>query len=94
MARAAFRGTNPRWTIFPAATERSAAVGPSVCVYSDGCHSSRRCSAAAKNAARIAARINLFRYRVPEEFYDLEKDPDYLNNLVDQAVLQPTIQSL
>jgi N-sulfoglucosamine sulfohydrolase len=51
-------------------------------------------SAAAKNNAKIAARINLFRYRVPEEFYDLEKDPDCLNNLIDQADLQPSIKFL
>jgi hypothetical protein len=36
---------------------------------------------------RIAARINLFRDRVPEDFCDLEKDPACLNNLIDQADL-------
>ncbi len=38
---------------------------------------------AAKSDATIAARIELFRYRVPEEFYDLENDPDCLHNLID-----------
>ncbi len=40
-------------------------------------------NAAARQDADIAARIQLFRYRVPEEFYDLEKDPDCLHNLID-----------
>ena len=40
-------------------------------------------NAAAKTDQEIAKRILLFRYRVPEEFYDLEKDPDCLNNLID-----------
>lgn len=30
----------------------------------------------------IQARVDLFRYRVPEEFYDLKNDPDCLNNLI------------
>lgn len=37
---------------------------------------------AAQTDAHIAARVALFRYRVPEEFYHLEKDPDCLNNLI------------
>ncbi len=37
---------------------------------------------AAKNDPAIAARIKLFRYRVPEEFYDLQKDPNCLHNLI------------
>lgn len=39
-------------------------------------------AAAAKTNPDIAARIDLFRMRVPEEFYDLENDPDCLNNLI------------
>ena len=31
----------------------------------------------------IAARLKLFEYGVPEEFYDYEKDPDALKNLID-----------
>lgn len=38
--------------------------------------------AAAKTDPRIAARIELFRHRVPEEFYDLQRDPDCLHNLI------------
>jgi len=33
----------------------------------------------------IAERVKLFLYRVPEEFYDLEKDPDALHNLVKKS---------
>jgi N-sulfoglucosamine sulfohydrolase len=50
--------------------------------------------AAAENDAAIAARINLFRYRVPEEFYDLEKDPDCLHNLIDGGEHREAIESL
>ena len=39
-------------------------------------------NAAAKTDADIAARIDLFRYRVPEELYDIAKDPDCLHNLI------------
>ena len=38
---------------------------------------------AAKADPSIAKRVQLFRYRVPEEFYDLAKDPDCLINLID-----------
>jgi N-sulfoglucosamine sulfohydrolase len=38
---------------------------------------------AAKNDAAVKARCELFLHRVPEEFYDLEVDPDGLNNLID-----------
>ena len=38
--------------------------------------------AAARSDPEIAARIDLFRYRVPEELYDLESDPDCLRNLI------------
>lgn len=37
---------------------------------------------AAKTDEAIAARVRLFVYRVPEEFYDFEADPDALNNLI------------
>ena len=37
---------------------------------------------AAKTDPKIAKRVHLFRYRVPEEFYDLEKDPVLTNNAV------------
>ena len=35
-----------------------------------------------KTNPQIQARVDMFRYRVPEEFYDLKKDPDCLHNLV------------
>jgi N-sulfoglucosamine sulfohydrolase len=59
--------------------------------FSDGNHwysnnnegqSMRAMEQAAKNDPAVAARVQLFRYRVPEEFYDLEKDPNCLNNLI------------
>ncbi len=50
--------------------------------------------AAAKTDPEIAARIDLFRYRVPEEFYDLEDDPDCLHNLIDDPALQAAVAAL
>jgi len=38
---------------------------------------------AAKTNPEIAARVKLFRYRVPQELYDLKNDPDCLHNLID-----------
>jgi N-sulfoglucosamine sulfohydrolase len=38
--------------------------------------------AAAANNAEIAARVDLFLHRVPEEFYDYHRDPDALHNLI------------
>lgn len=38
---------------------------------------------AAKEKTEIAERVELFVHRVPEEFYDYEKDPNALNNLID-----------
>lgn len=37
---------------------------------------------AGKTDPAIQARVDMFRYRVPEEFYDLEKDPGCTNNLI------------
>lgn len=48
-------------------------------------------AAAARDNPDIAARIDLFRMRVPEEFYDLEKDPDCLHNLIGHTEYQKTI---
>lgn len=36
---------------------------------------------AAKTDPEIAKRVELFKYRVPEEFYNIKEDPDALNNL-------------
>jgi len=49
-------------------------------------------AAAAKTDPAIAARVQLFRYRVPEEFYDLENDPDCLHNLIDHTDHQEAIR--
>jgi N-sulfoglucosamine sulfohydrolase len=38
--------------------------------------------------------VDLFRYRVPEEFYDLKKDPDCLVNLIDSPSHKETIKGL
>ncbi|MCA9246500.1 MAG: sulfatase [Planctomycetales bacterium] len=49
---------------------------------------------AAATDPAIAARIELFRHRVPEEFYDLQNDPDCLHNLIDDPKHQSEIVSL
>jgi len=53
---------------------------------------------AAQTDPAIAARVKVFRYRAPEELYDLEKDPNCLRNLVDSPqhleVLQRYRQTL
>lgn len=38
---------------------------------------------AAKTDPHIAQRVELFKYRVPEEYYDVKNDPHGLNNLAD-----------
>jgi N-sulfoglucosamine sulfohydrolase len=38
---------------------------------------------AAKTDPKIAKRVELYKYRVSEEFYNLKEDPDGLNNLAD-----------
>jgi N-sulfoglucosamine sulfohydrolase len=48
-------------------------------------------AAAAKTDPDIAARVELFRIRVPEEFYDLENDPNCLNNLIGHTDHQTAI---
>ena len=40
----------------------------------------------------ILDRINVFRYRNPEEFYDLEKDPDCILNLINDRKYQQLIK--
>jgi N-sulfoglucosamine sulfohydrolase len=49
---------------------------------------------AAETNPEIAARVQLFRYRVPEEFYDLEYDPDCLHNLIDDPDRREDIQKM
>ena len=50
--------------------------------------------AAAETDPLIAERVRLFLYRVPEEFYDFENDPDALHNLIDKPGYENEIQSL
>ncbi|MBK8512413.1 MAG: sulfatase [Saprospiraceae bacterium] len=47
---------------------------------------------AAKNDPEIAKRVELYRHRVPEEFYDFKNDPDALNNLIDDPSYAGEIQ--
>jgi N-sulfoglucosamine sulfohydrolase len=71
--------------------------------FSDGTHRYRnnnegQCMRAMEAAARddpaVAARIRLFRYRVPEELYDLPKDPDCLKNLIDGPDHRAPLQAM
>ena len=50
--------------------------------------------AAAANDPALAARNHLFTYRVVEEFYDFEHDPNALNNLIDDPSYANEIQGL
>ena len=49
---------------------------------------------AAKSDSTIQARIDLFRYRVPEELYDLKNDPDCLRNLINDPAHTKTLKAL
>ncbi|NQU20448.1 MAG: sulfatase [Candidatus Nealsonbacteria bacterium] len=49
---------------------------------------------AAKTDPQIARRVHLFRYRVPEEFYALDKDPDCLNNLIDDPQCKAAVAQM
>jgi N-sulfoglucosamine sulfohydrolase len=48
---------------------------------------------ASKRDPDVAARLKHFMYRVPEEFYDYEKDPDALHNLIDAPAMQGRIRA-
>lgn len=45
----------------------------------------RRLAALAKTNNKLAARLDLYKHRVPEELYDVVKDPDCLHNLIDSS---------
>jgi N-sulfoglucosamine sulfohydrolase len=49
---------------------------------------------AAREDPDIAERLDFIRYRAPEEFYDLEKDPHGLNNLIDDPDYAETINEM
>lgn len=46
---------------------------------------------AAKTDPAVAARVKLFLYRVPEEFYDVESDPCALKNLIDDPSVKDQV---
>ena len=54
----------------------------------------RRLVALAKQDKRLAKRLNLYKYRVPEELYDISNDPDCLYNLIDESRHQAALPSL
>jgi len=49
---------------------------------------------AAKRDPRIKARVNFFLYRVKEELYDYENDPNALHNLIDDPRYRPVVRRL
>ncbi len=49
---------------------------------------------AAETNPLVAARVRLFQYRVVEEFYDFENDPDALHNLINDAGYRKDIEMI
>jgi N-sulfoglucosamine sulfohydrolase len=49
---------------------------------------------AGANDTFITQRVNMFRYRALEEFYDLKNDPDCIHNLIDKADFQEDIDGM
>lgn len=49
---------------------------------------------AAKNDPVIAERIKVYRMRMPEELYDIKKDPDCLHNLINEPALKKQLALL
>ena len=45
----------------------------------------RRMATLAKSDARLAKRLAMYKYRVPEELYDVSVDPDCLNNIINSS---------
>ena len=54
----------------------------------------RRLAALAKTNNKLAARLDLYKHRVPEELYDVLKDPDCLHNLIDSPLHQAQLKQL
>jgi N-sulfoglucosamine sulfohydrolase len=50
--------------------------------------------AAAEGDSAVASRVEMFLKRVPEEFYDFERDPDALTNLVDDPAYAADVERL
>jgi N-sulfoglucosamine sulfohydrolase len=54
----------------------------------------RRFAQLARSDERLAARHELYQHRVPEEFYNVDNDPDCLQNLIDDPDSQTEIERL
>ena len=54
----------------------------------------RRMVALAKTDKRLAFRLQIYKHRVPEELYDVAKDPDCLVNLIDYPQHQDELKKL
>ena len=54
----------------------------------------RRMAELAKTDEQINARHDLYQHRVPEELYDIQRDPDCLVNLINSAEHQPELTRL
>ncbi|TWU15996.1 sulfatase family protein [Allorhodopirellula heiligendammensis] len=54
----------------------------------------RRMAELAKSDTNISARHDLYRHRVPEELYDIQSDPNCVNNLIGLAEYQPELAQL
>ena len=54
----------------------------------------RRMVALAKTDKRLAFRLQIYKHRVPEELYDVAKDPDCLANLIDHPQHQDELKKL
>jgi N-sulfoglucosamine sulfohydrolase len=54
----------------------------------------RRLAALAKTNNKLAARLDLYKHRVPEELYDVVKDPDCLHNLIDSPQYRAELKQL
>ncbi len=54
----------------------------------------RKMKQLAQTDEKMAARLELFDHRVPEEFYDYEKDPDARHNLIDDPAYREEVDKL
>ena len=54
----------------------------------------RRMVDLASSSKSLSARLDLYKHRVPEELYDVEKDPDCLVNLINQPKHQAELKEL
>ena len=54
----------------------------------------RRMTALASSDKKLAARLDLYKHRVPEELYDVANDPDCLHNLIAHSKHQAALPAL